>query len=77
MHPFIHSFIHSFRVIFVPVVVEECHVVAIRCVFNATEEAEVKKQLAARRRQMENLIMESSEVYLNQFQIALFHHIIK
>ena len=46
----------------IPVLSENCQMVAIRCAFDMTSEGEARKQVAARRRQLEKKALEHSEV---------------
>ena len=48
----------------VPAVIADCQVVSLRCVFEFTSFDEARKQLAARRRQLEMKVKENSEVSL-------------
>ena len=52
----------SLKANLVPVVTKVCQVVALRCMFDATNEAEGKRQIAARRRQLEKKALEHPEV---------------
>lgn len=64
----------------IPIVVDNVHVIGIRCVFDFTSTAEAVKQLAARRRLLETRLREFEEVsiYLyflhlsNDIQIFIF-----
>ena len=58
------SIIQGLRANLVPVVTRTCQAVAIRCVFDATDEREARKQLAARRRQLEMKALSHSEVLI-------------
>ena len=49
----------------VPAVITHCQVIAVRCVFELATPDEAKKQLAARRRQLEKKAMEQSDVSYN------------
>ena len=53
---------NALRASLVPIVVEECEVVAVRCVFDFMDKSEAVKQLAARRKQLEDKLRELPEV---------------
>ena len=48
----------------IPAVVNDLHIVAVRCVFDFVDYAEAVKQLAGRRRLLEKKLLESEEVSL-------------
>ena len=62
--------VNAIRHVFVPVVIEECQILAIRCIFNDPTYEQAKKQLAARRRQMETCVLEYDEVSITFLVIA-------
>ena len=53
---------NAFKVRFLPQVTKELHIVAVRCVFDFCSQAEVVRQLAARRRALEIKLLECKEV---------------
>ena len=56
------SIMQGLRANLVPAITRTCQAVAIRCVFDANDEREAKKQLAARRRQLELKALSHPEV---------------
>ena len=54
--------VNALKHVLIPCVIEECQIMAIRCIFNDSSYDEAKRQLAARRRQMETCVLEFSEV---------------
>ena len=54
--------VNSLKANLVPVVTQVCQVVALRCMFDAKNEEEAKRQIAARRRQLEKKALEHPEV---------------
>ena len=56
------SIIQGLKANLIPVVTRSCQVVAVRCIFDVSDEAEAKKQIAARRRQLEMKALNHPEV---------------